>query len=140
MIFALLIYKTLLFRYKLCVLKPIKVFDLPSPLSVMCVISLALDEGSMSSLGLTEKAEEQPWVDTLLKFRLLALNSTGVCVCVYLVIHITAFAPRAWCSVPGQSGMWASPAEGSKGRCHGDAPVQQNSHGPGHTHVCSSSH
>ena len=36
MIFALLIYKTLLFRYKLCVLKPIKFLIFPLP-SLSCV-------------------------------------------------------------------------------------------------------
>lgn len=37
--------------------------------------SLALDEESISALGLD--TVEQPWVDTMLKFRLLAIDSLG---------------------------------------------------------------
>ena len=43
-----------------------------------CCPSLALDEASISALGLSELAEDQLWVDTLLRFRLLALDSTGL--------------------------------------------------------------
>ena len=41
-----------------------------------CTRSLALDEASISALHLD--SVDQPWVDAMLKFRLLALNSAGM--------------------------------------------------------------
>ena len=44
--------------------------------------SLALDQGSISALGLD--TTEQAWVETMLQYRMAALNpmGEGVCVCV----------------------------------------------------------
>ena len=42
---------------------------------ICSLYSLALDEESVSALGLD--TVEQPWVDTMLKFRLLSIESVG---------------------------------------------------------------
>ena len=50
------------------------------------VCSLALDEGAISALGLD--GMELAWVDTMLRFRLLTVNSAGTLMDMYYPVDI----------------------------------------------------